>query len=98
MARLRRIPMSPRHLVGLAIVAGLSASCTSPSATEPSSSSTAASPSAAASPSPDAGGAWLTYQHDAGRSGVGTAGEGGNTLRLSWRSSSLDGAVDAQPL
>jgi outer membrane protein assembly factor BamB len=94
---IRRMPTSPR-LVSLAVVAGLSASCTSPSVTEPSSSFTAASPSATASPSPDAGGAWLTYQHDAGRSGVGTAGAGGNTLQLAWRSPSLDGAVYAQPL
>ena len=95
---MERIPISPRHLVEFAIVAGLNASCTSPSVTAPSSSSTPASPNATTSPSPEAGGAWLTYQHDAGRSGVATAGAGGSTLRLAWRSPPLDGAVYAQPL
>ncbi len=92
--------ISPRRLVAVTIAAGFAVSCTSASVPSPSQATTTASPSAATttSPSPDSSEAWLTYQHDAGRSGMGTAGPSANTPRLAWRSSALDGAVYAQPL
>src|SRR6266480_1782670 len=96
----RRTLISPRRLVAVTIAAGFAASCTSASIPTPSPATTTASPSTATttSPSPE-GEAWLTYQHDAGRSGMATTGPSANTPRLAWRSSAaLDGAVYAQPL
>ena len=60
--------------------------------------STPPSTAKAAGPALSASDDWLTYHHDAGRSGV--AGDQGplGAIRKAWTSPSLDGKVYAQPL
>jgi outer membrane protein assembly factor BamB len=83
----------------VAVASALIVACTSASSPTPVSPTPPSSASGApVSSSPAAGASWLTYQHDAARSGVADGTTSVGTPRLAWRSPVLDGAVYAQPL
>lgn len=70
-----------------------------PAQTGPAATGPASTGPAATGPAPTgAGGAWVTYDHDAARSGVDPSSPPAGALRAGWTSPGLDGAVYAQPL
>ena len=84
-------------LTAACVAAGCSSAGTSgPPARQPGSPSTTVA--AATSRVPSAAAGWLTYDHDAERSGVDAASPMAGKVRPAWVSPPLDGAVYAQPL
>lgn len=84
--------MRRRVLLSALAAACLAAACSS---TRPS--GAPAPPAGTVRPAPDAAG-WLTYDHDAQRSGEDAAAPPARNVRADWVSPPLDGAVYAQPL
>jgi outer membrane protein assembly factor BamB len=75
------------------------AGAVNPPAGDPASTAaTAAPPATTAAPVLSAGDDWLTYHHDAGRSGVAGDGAPLGAVKKAWTSPALDAKVYAQPL
>lgn len=85
--------------VGLLASCGSSAprSAPPPSAAQAGPTASTAASSTSAPPSAPAA-AWVTYGHDAGRSGLDPSAPQAGSLHAAWTSTALDGAIYAQPL
>src|SRR3989442_2096323 len=92
----RRRLASAGLLAAGVLVAGCSSSKTRSSTATTAAVTTASGPSTSAVA--EAGGAWVTYDHDVARSGVADDQAALGQVRKAWDSPALDGAVYAQPL
>ena len=80
----------------LMVMVGAACSSSGGGSAKPKSTTTTTAPSA--SGAQPGGGAWPTYHRDAARTGLEANGPAGASLRRTWESPGLDGAIYAEPL